>query len=53
MRGAFTSTPQYAFMAWCLVKAQGQLLSKIIQQSLLLFGRNVCKVTSTLAQTLF
>jgi hypothetical protein len=21
----YTSTPQYAFMAWCLVKAQGQL----------------------------
>jgi hypothetical protein len=22
---SYTSTPQYAFMAWCLVKAQGQL----------------------------
>jgi len=21
---SYTSTPQYAFMAWCLVKAQGQ-----------------------------
>jgi hypothetical protein len=23
--GSYTSTPQYAFMAWCSVKAQGQL----------------------------
>jgi hypothetical protein len=22
---SYTSTPQYAFMVWCLVKAQGQL----------------------------
>jgi hypothetical protein len=22
---SYTSTPQYAFMAWCSVKAQGQL----------------------------
>jgi hypothetical protein len=25
MRGAIHPLPQYAFMAWCLVKAQGQL----------------------------
>jgi len=25
MSGAILSLPQYAFMAWCLVKAQGQL----------------------------
>jgi hypothetical protein len=25
MRGAIPSLPQYAFMAWCSVKAQGQL----------------------------
>jgi hypothetical protein len=25
MSGAIHSLPQYAFMAWCLVKAQGQL----------------------------
>jgi hypothetical protein len=25
MRGAMTPLPQYAFMAWCSVKAQGQL----------------------------
>jgi hypothetical protein len=25
MSGAITPLPQYAFMAWCLVKAQGQL----------------------------
>jgi hypothetical protein len=25
MSGAIPSFPQYAFMAWCLVKAQGQL----------------------------
>jgi len=25
MRGAIPPLPQYAFMAWCLVKAQGQL----------------------------
>jgi len=25
MRGAILPLPQYAFMAWCLVKAQGQL----------------------------
>jgi hypothetical protein len=25
MRGALLPLPQYAFMAWCLVKAQGQL----------------------------
>jgi hypothetical protein len=25
MRGAIPQLPQYAFMAWCLVKAQGQL----------------------------
>jgi hypothetical protein len=23
--GSYTSTPQYAFMAWCSVKAQGQI----------------------------
>jgi len=26
-----TSTPQYAFMAWCLVKAQGQLYVSPLQ----------------------
>jgi len=25
MRGAIPPLPQYAFMAWCSVKAQGQL----------------------------
>jgi hypothetical protein len=25
MSGAIPPLPQYAFMAWCLVKAQGQL----------------------------
>jgi hypothetical protein len=25
MRGAITPLPQYAFMAWCSVTAQGQL----------------------------
>jgi hypothetical protein len=25
MSGAIHTLPQYAFMAWCLVKAQGQL----------------------------
>jgi hypothetical protein len=25
MSGAIPQLPQYAFMAWCLVKAQGQL----------------------------
>jgi hypothetical protein len=28
MTGAIPPLPQYAFMAWCLVKAQGQLLSE-------------------------
>jgi hypothetical protein len=46
MRGAISPLPQYAFMAWCSVKAQGQLyiyltkeakrLSKMIR--VLLFG---------------
>jgi len=25
MRGAIPPLPQYAFVAWCLVKAQGQI----------------------------
>jgi len=29
MSGAIPQLPQYAFMAWCLVKAQGQLLHSI------------------------
>jgi len=28
MSGAISLLPQYAFMAWCLVKAQGQLISE-------------------------
>jgi hypothetical protein len=27
---SYTSTPQYAFMAWCLVKAQGQLRLRLL-----------------------
>jgi hypothetical protein len=32
MRGAIPPLPQYAVMAWCLVKAQGQLYLYLINQ---------------------
>jgi len=35
MSGALPSLPRYAFMAWCSVKAQGQLylyLTKVTQE---------------------
>jgi hypothetical protein len=33
MNGAIPPLPQYAFMAWCLVKAQEQLYLYLIQKS--------------------
>jgi len=29
---SYTSTPHYAFMAWCLVKAQGQLYLAVLYE---------------------
>jgi hypothetical protein len=36
MSGAITPFPQYAFMAWCPVKAQGQLYLYLLLLLLLL-----------------
>jgi hypothetical protein len=35
MRGAIPPLPQYAFMAWCLVKAQGQLYLYLLGEFML------------------
>jgi hypothetical protein len=41
MSGAIHPLPQYAFMAWCLVKAQGQLyLFFFLPLSVIEFHRN-------------
>jgi hypothetical protein len=45
MRGAVPPLPQYAFMAWCSVKAQGQLYLL-----LLLYVKGMRKTTKVLSQ---
>jgi len=42
MRGAIPALPQYAFMEWCLVKAQG--LYPFTRQTLSFIQRGVCSV---------
>jgi hypothetical protein len=37
MSGAIPLLPQYAFMAWCSVKAQGQLYLYLLYQSFMFF----------------
>jgi len=39
MRGDILSLPQHAFMAWCLVKAQGQLYLYLIRDESHLIGK--------------
>jgi len=45
MSGAVSQLPQYVFMAWCLVKAQGQLY---LSPLLLPFGNDTNLVTKIL-----
>jgi hypothetical protein len=45
MSGAIPPLPQYAFMAWCSVKAQGQLYFYLFNSAVLL-REHVFKVTA-------
>jgi hypothetical protein len=57
----YTSTPQYAFMAWCSVKAQGQLyllplqcvMFTLLQLCLLEFGSDISAIPEVKVMLLY
>jgi hypothetical protein len=51
MSGAILPLPQYAFMAWCSVKAQGQLYLYIFDGSTVGFRK--CKMSVAKGESLF